>query len=432
MARLSTKSIRKWITILMFLVFVGSLVTWILRLDPLPTTIRVATGESGGLYYRVGKAIESSLRDRIHHKIRIESTRGSQENFESLTRDEVQLAIVQGGSVPLENLSVVTPLFPELVFVIVRKGSGIEKVSDLVGKQVALGRKGSGSRTSALKVLQHFGVKQDDLTSTDVYFKTLLDDSSLDAAIVTAGIEHPDLHEVLATNRFELVPIQSAKAIDMVNPFLRSSEIPRGLFAEQPSVPASSIPTIATTAYLVVKNDAPDRLVHAALAAIHEESLRLHVPTLIARKNASDWMSTRFHPVAQRYFNPSDNIGQMANIMESLAATKELLFAIGAGVYILWIRWKRLKDNESQEQLSLQKEHLDDLLEETLRIEKLQMATADAHELSKLLEEVTRIKLNALHEFTEEELRSDQAFTIFLDQCTALIGRIQLKMISTK
>lgn len=417
-------------TVLMSLVCISSLVAWFVGLDTLPATIRVATGEKGGLYFRVGKSMESSLKQRIRHRISVDSTRGSQENFERLIRGDAQLAVVQGGAVPLEQVSVVTPLFPELVFVIARKGTNVMNVADLSGKKVALGPTGSGNRASALKVLKHFGMESTDLTSTNDYFKTLLDDATLDAAIVTAGIEHPDLHQVLATNRFQLIPIRSAKAIDMVNPFLKSSQIPRGLFAEQPPVPSEAIPTIATTAFLVVRNDASDRLVQAALATIHEESLRLHVPTLIPRKTATDWMSTRFHPVAHRYFNPSDNIGQMANIMESLAATKELLFAIGAGVYILWIRWKRLKDMESQELLSRQKEHLDDLLEETLRIEKLQMETNDADELREFLEQVTQIKLKALYEFTEEELRSDQAFTIFLDQCTAVIGRIQLKMIS--
>ena len=116
--------------------------------------------------------------------------------------------------------------------------------------------------------------------------------------------------------------------------------------------------------------------------------------------------------------------------MESLAATKELLFAMGAGVYILWIRWRRLKEKESQELLGRQKEHLDGFLEETLRIEEVQMKTGDPDKLRELLDQVTRIKLKALYEFTEEELRSDQSFSIFLDQCSSLIGKIQLKIIS--
>ena len=103
---------------------------------------------------------------------------------------------------------------------------------------------------------------------------------------------------------------------------------------------------------------------------------------------------------------------------------------MGAGIYILWIRWRRLKEKESQELLSRQKEHLDEFLEKTLRLEELQMKTFDADELRELLDEVTRIKLKALYEFTEEEVRSDQSFAVFLDQCSSLISRIQLKIMS--
>jgi len=190
------------------------------------------------------------------------------------------------------------------------------------------------------------------------------------------------------------------------------------------------MPTIATTAYLVARNDAPNSLVAAALISVHEESLRLEIPTLIPRQEASSRVPTRLHPVAQRYFNPTDNIAYITSVMESIVATKELLVAIGAGLYLLWLRWRRLKKKESLETISRQKEHLDTLLEETLRIEEMQMRTSDVEELRALQDKVTRIKLKALHEFTEEELRGDQSFSIFLTQCANLISKLQLKIIS--
>ncbi len=430
MSPVSTRTIRNVASVIVLLLLVASLFVWYGDRNPLPRTIHIATGEEGGLYFKLANSIRESLQQRTKREIAIESTRGSEDNFERLTQSAADLAIIQGGTMPIEELSVVTPLYPELVFVIVRIGSDVEEIFDLVGKNVAIGRTGSGHRRSSMKVLEHFHVDPDDLGMNDRYFKELLDEPALDAAIVTAGIEHPDLREVLATHQFDLLPIHSAPAIDLVHPFLRNMEIPRGLFAEHPPVPAEPIPTIATTAYLVTRNDAPDRLVEAALACIHEESLRLRVPTLVLRQEAHDWVFTRMHPVAQRYFIPEDNIGMMANVMESLAATKELLFAFGAGVYLLWIRWRRLKENELQRLISRQKEHLDRFLEETLRIEKSAMQTDETDKLREYIDEVTRIKLNALRQFTEEELRGDQSFTIFLDQCSSLINQIQMKLIA--
>ena len=116
--------------------------------------------------------------------------------------------------------------------------------------------------------------------------------------------------------------------------------------------------------------------------------------------------------------------------MESLAATKELLFAFGAGIYLLWMRWKRLKEKELEELLHTQKERLDIFLMETLRIEKAQSTTDDATQLRRYIEGVTQIKLQALKELTDEQLRGNQEFSIFLDQCSHLNGRIQLSLLS--
>ncbi len=430
MARTTTKTIRKWVTWIITIVFVISLAVWFLGRDTLPRTVRIATGQKEGIYYRLSIAMKSPLSEQARRRVVVETTNGSVDNLRMLVSGEVDLAIVQGGSVPMDDVSVVTPLFPELVLIIVRKGSGIEEIADLAGRNVSLGLPRSGNRVSALKLLDHFEIKAAGLPDNERYFGDLLDDPSLDAAIVTAGILHPDLRKVLHTTEFELLPIPGAQAVDMLHPFLRSTEVPRGLFSEHPPIPAEITPTIATTAYLVARNDAPDRLVTAALASVHEGSLRLTIPTLILRKEASSRVPMRFHPVAQRYFNPSDNIGYMANVMGSLAATKELLFAFGAGIYLLWLRWRELKRKEAQKVVSRQKEQLGALLEETLRIEEIQMRITDVEKLRTLLDNVTRIKLNALQEFTEEGLRGDQAFSIFLMQCANLINKIQLKIIT--
>jgi len=218
----------------------------------------------------------------------------------------------------------------------------------------------------------------------------------------------------------------------MLDPFFRAAVIPKGAFGTRPFVPAEDRETVATTSFLVASGSASDRLIHAALLAIHEENLKLKAPMLIARADADRYVSTVFHPISHKYFYPADDIGFMANVMETLAAGKELLFAIGAGIYLAWRRWRLLKERETEVALSAQKEHLDRFLERTLRIEKAQMKSDDVPELYELLNQVTDIKLQVLHEFTEEELRGDHVFRIFLTQCANLINKIQLKIISLK
>ncbi len=430
MPLIETKTLGKWLTWSMLAVLVASIVVWLLQRDPVPRQVRIATGKQGGLYYAVGGDMQAAIRKRLGRVPDIIATEGSVANVKLLMAGDAELAIVQGGAVDMGDLTVVSPLYPELVLIIVRKDQEIESISDLLGHNVALGGEGSGMRASATSLLKRFDISPDEFGMNDQYFKSLLDTPGLHGAIATTGIENEDVNDVLRTNDFRLLPINDATAIEMRDPYFRRLDIPAGLFSERPSVPSLPTPTLATTAYLVSRPDAHSELIDAALAAIHEENLRVRIPTLIQRHEAPDWFSSRLHSQAHEYFYPADHIGLMANVMETLAAGKELLFALGAGLYLVWHRLNRLRKKEQEEQLSRQKEHLDRLLEETLRIESAQMTTSDVDKLQTYLDDVTRIKLKALHEFTEEELRADRSFSVFLTQCANLISKIQLKIVS--
>jgi hypothetical protein len=190
------------------------------------------------------------------------------------------------------------------------------------------------------------------------------------------------------------------------------------------------VPTVATIAFLAVRSGTSQLLVSEALGAIYEEGMQLQFPALIRRADAMRWVPMRMHPVARRYFNPEDELGRMANIMESLAAMKELIVALAAGSYLVWDRWRRWKEQEKESTLRLQKDRLDELLQKTLRIERAQMKTADPGELREFLDAVTEIKLEALQDFTDEGLRGDRSFSIFLTQCANLMNKIQFKILS--
>ena len=411
------------------MLFVSSLLMWFFGRTDIPDVIRIATGEQGGLYHKFGEYIQIPLERRLDRPVKLLSTEGSVDNFRRVRQGEVTFGIVQGGAVAIEELSVVTPLFPDFVFVIVRSDGEINDLSDLAGSDIALGRSGSGSRISALQVLEHFDIHEDDLGDNDRYFMDLLDDPSLEGAIMTTGIENPDLHAVLSGDRFKLLPVLNAEAIELAHPFFRKSQIPRGYFGDKVPIPSESITTITTNAFLVTKSDTPREIVRHVLGVVHEESLKQKVPTLISREDATAWTSTKLHPAANEYFNPSNQIGWVRDILESVTTMKELLVAMGTGIYLLWRRWKRLKEEERNELRNKQRDRLDWFLSQTLLIEQAQMNASDIEDLQEYLDKVTTIKLEALQELTEAEMRSDLAFSIFLDQCASLINKIQLKIL---
>jgi TRAP transporter TAXI family solute receptor len=411
-------------------VIVACVTVWLTTHETLPRTIRIATGEKTGLYHDFGEALAPPLGERTGRDVEVRVTPGSETNRQLLDQGEVDLALLQAGFLKPRECSIVAPLYPEPIHVIVRKGSGIEKTADLVGRRIALGPKGSGMRVAAQRFLRHYGVDPEGIADNERYFADLLDDPNLDGAIVVAGFLHRDLTRVLGSGQFDLLPIKDAEAVALKDPHLHTFTIPRGLYAESPAVPDRPIPTLTTTAVLVVRRDAPDVLVDATLRSIHEEGLGLDFPMLIPRKQITEWMPIPMHPAAREFFYPEDHMGWLANVMESLAAMKELLFALGAGLYLLWLRCRSLKEREREEHLQAQKDRLDRFLTETLEIEVAQMDTTDPKRLQSLLDQVTGIKLRALKELTAEELRGDRTFSIFLLQCSNLSNNIQLKILN--
>ena len=83
----------------MFVVFLCSSLAWWLSWERLPDTVRIAAGYPGGLYHRVGKSLEGDLERLLDHPIEIIETKGSVENQKLLLRGEVDVAVLQHGSV---------------------------------------------------------------------------------------------------------------------------------------------------------------------------------------------------------------------------------------------------------------------------------------------------------------------------------------------
>ncbi|MHC5110767.1 MAG: TAXI family TRAP transporter solute-binding subunit [Planctomycetota bacterium] len=429
----STKALRKWIGWIMVCVLVVSVVGWYATRDTLPRAIRIATGESGGQYHKLGEQLKTILEARTGRHVILHETRGSVENAGSLLSAEggqsADVAIIQGGAVAMEGLAVVAPYYPEVVHVVVRKGRGIRSIEDLRSRTIVLGPAGSGMRQSALRILRYYGRPESNDKREKNYFTSLLSEPSLDAAIVTSGMDNPDLKELLRSGDFDIIPIEMPKAISSQSIHFREYNIPRGYYSVSPPIPAESLTTVATTAFLTVRANSSPKLVTELLRSLYEERLQLAIPLLIPRQEVMGWSPVPLHPVARRYFDPQDRIGWLANVMESIVATKELLFALGAALYLIWDRWRRLEEQERRALVQAERARLDAFLEQTLEIETAQMGVVDARKLEAFLDDVTRIKLQALRELTHEELRGDRTFAIFLLQCANLINKIQLKIV---
>ena len=197
----------------------------------------------------------------------------------------------------------------------------------------------------------------------------MLTDESLEAAIITTGFMNHDLAELLDSGKYDLIEIDESRALCLKNSSMVEIEIPRGLFGKGAALPDRPVKTVATTAFLGARKDASDALVSHTLDALFLTEATSKLPGLIDRSEAMNWQRVGMHPAARAYFDPYGGLDTLASFMESLAAGKELLFAFGAGMYLLWDRNRRKKQQAHDGAISEMKERLDILLEKTARID---------------------------------------------------------------
>lgn len=358
--------------------------------------------------------------------MRLIATQGAAQNRELLRSGGAELALLQPSFEPMDGLAALAPVYEEAVHVIARKGRGIRALGDLQDKRVAVGAKGSGTLGDAERILAHYRIRLRDKKLLS--FSALQTDAGLDAAITTSGFLNPQLAALLGSGAFELLPIGDAEALSVYFPFYAPRSIPHGLYAQRPPVPARSTLTVSMKTFLAARADVHAPLVTEAMAALYESDLRNDIPTLLSQEDAKNWPEPSRHPAVRRYLDPYEGLGTVASFLESVSALKELIFALGAGLYLLWNARNRLKAREQKAVFMQQKDHLDSLLRETMRIEREQIDVAEPARLQEYLTQVTRIKLRALDELTDEDLRGDQLFSIFLMQCSNLILKLQNKI----
>ncbi len=125
-----------------------------------PHHIVFATGKEGGAYFLFGLRYQALLaREGIDVTVR--PTSGSIENIDQLQKGKADVAFVQGGtgaSVDAPGLRSLASLYYEPIWILVRKHTGIERLSDLKGRRVGIDQEGSGTRQIALLLLADDGI----------------------------------------------------------------------------------------------------------------------------------------------------------------------------------------------------------------------------------------------------------------------------------
>ena len=288
----------------------------------------LATGGTGGSYYPYGGAMAQLFIDKVEGvTATATSTGASAENARLLNSSEADLAILQndvldyafngtetmkeGGA--LKNLATIATLYPEPIQIVATVASGITSVEDMKGKRVSVGAAGSGTEANARQILEAFGMTYDDIDESFLSFaesSTGMQNMTLDAAFVTAGIPNPAIMELSAMTEVVLVTIPDEKVAALVEkyPFYSSLQVPDDAYEAM-----NGGQTVTVLATLACRADLDEDLVYNLTKALFDNQTELAQANAKAAdlklETAVKGASVAFHPGAEKYYKEVGAIG---------------------------------------------------------------------------------------------------------------------------
>lgn len=279
-------------------------------------TVRLATGSPTGEYYAFGNAI-AQVTEANEPKIRIEviESDGSKQNMDDVHTHAVDLALVQNDTPIKRNVRAIAQLYPEMFHLIANKDANINTLSDLNGKRIALMPEGSGSYDLFWPLSQHYGLTKDNLQFRSMTVNEAhrsLQNGSVDALFRIIGLGNNSVAELLTNEQLKLVPIDQIGALQLTQPYLESTIIPKGSYDGGSPVPSEDLPVVAVSALLIANADVHPDVVKAITRILYEhrsELVRINPRTAnIQSPDTSQNLGFPLHEGARSYYtqdNPS-------------------------------------------------------------------------------------------------------------------------------
>lgn len=281
----------------------------------------LATGGTSGTYYPFGGAIANIWNTKIDNmNVTAQATGASAENLRLISNGDAEFATVQNDVMDyayrgsdmfagqkLPNLASIGTLYPEVVQIAASKESGITSIADFRGKRVSVGDAGSGVEFNAKQILEGYGITFDDIKKNNLSFKESaegLQNGTLDACFVTAGVPNSALQELAFTAGLILIPVDGpeADAICEKYSFYTRTTIPEGTYKGTDT----DTEALAIKATMAVSASLDENTVYEMTKALFDNLDELGAAHAkgkeVTARAAVTGISVPFHPGAERYF----------------------------------------------------------------------------------------------------------------------------------
>ncbi len=281
--------------------------------------LSIGTAGTGGVYYPLGGALASllSVQDSLR-QYTAEVTGGSVENVNRLREGQIDLGFCLAVSIyeayhggedyveAFQTLRVVAPLYPNMVHILVPRGSGATSLADLAGARISVGAAGSGTEQVARQILEIYGLTYDDVEARFLSFAesaSSLRDGVIDAAIISVGYPAAAVLEATTTGGARLLPMEEGRIARLQEhyPYYTPGRIPAGAY---PGV-TEDLPTVAMMNWIVAREDLDGAVVENLLTLLRDQRGTLAQVYLEAGQIDLEMLASPpvpLHPVASAWF----------------------------------------------------------------------------------------------------------------------------------
>jgi TRAP-type uncharacterized transport system substrate-binding protein len=243
-----------------------------------PDTVTMTSGPDDSMF-RIAADKYRTILARNGVTLRILPSQGSLENLQRLNdlSSEVDIGFVQGGISPgvqMERVMSLGSVFYEPLAIFYRSDKRLTRLSQFIGKRLAIGGEGTGARVLASTLLEANGIKLGgktpllDLGGEDA--ARALTEQRIDAVFLMGDSATPALmRQLLRTPGIRFFDFVQAEAYTRRFRYLTRLELPMGALDLGKNSPAQKIYLIAPTVELVARDN-----LHPAISDLLIEAAR--------------------------------------------------------------------------------------------------------------------------------------------------------------
>jgi TRAP transporter TAXI family solute receptor len=289
--------------------------------------VTIGTGGVTGVYYPTGGAISRMINQKAKEyniKATVESTAGSVYNINAVLSGDLEFGVAQSDrqyqaihgmaewseTGAQKDLRAIFSIHPESITLIASVASGIQAVSDLVGKRVNIGNPGSGQLQNSKDVLQAYRVDLGQIKAEQVKAVEapgLLQDEKIDAFFYTVGHPNGNIKEATSGRiKVRIVPIKG-KGIDELlakYPYYAKAVIPNKFYPSADN--EGDIESIGVKATFVTSKNLDEKIVYAITKEVFDNLdgfKKLHPAyAVLTKENMLKGLSAPIHQGALKYY----------------------------------------------------------------------------------------------------------------------------------